>query len=83
MWQWGRWYRQIYEMPAGDRPDDATIHDDKRCDAWFDQYVRNAARKSGRGQGDSRYQFFGNDTPKAIPVFTPAQEAENAARRSQ
>ncbi len=65
------------EMPATDRPDDALLADDQRLDKWFDQYVRDQARKAGRNHGDPRYSFLGPaEGPQAIEVFTSEQQRQ-------
>lgn len=62
------------EMPATDRPDDATLADDARLDKWFDQYVRDQARKAGRTHGDPRLQFTGReDRAQPFEVYTAEQ----------
>ena len=76
LFQWGRWYRSIQEMSATDRPDDALLEDDERLDKWFDQYVRDTARKAGRNHGDPRLSFTGQREAQAIEVFTPAQHTQ-------
>jgi hypothetical protein len=41
--QWGRFYRSIYEMLPGDKPEDRIIDDDAELDRWYDSYVRDIA----------------------------------------
>lgn len=80
--QWARFYRQIYDLPPSDKPDDGTIEDDTALDKWFEQFQRDIARKSG-GKGDPKYDLnkvvagwdgSKNGTPaapQAIPVSQP------------
>lgn len=57
--QWVRWYKSIYEMLPNDKPEDDVIEDDVALDRWFQQYLRESARKLGQRGGDSKYDLVG------------------------
>ena len=57
MLQWVRWYKQIYEMPSSDRPDDDTIENDTALDLWFKHFLRNAAKGSGGRAGNKQFDM--------------------------
>lgn len=64
---WGKWYKSIYEMMPGDKPDDALINDDIELDKWFDSYIRDIAIKQAQmKQASSRNA---PPRPQAVPVF--------------
>jgi hypothetical protein len=62
-------------MPLTDRPEDHVIEDDHELDAWFKRWMREQARKLGRGgPGDEALDLL--PTPKAergegVPWATP------------
>lgn len=60
MVQWIRWYKSIYEMLPSEKPEDEIIADDERLDRWFEHYLHELARRSGKKGGDPQYDLTGN-----------------------
>jgi len=45
----------LYELPSSDRPDDDLFQDDAKLDRWFDSFLKDLQRKSGKKAGDPKY----------------------------
>lgn len=49
---YAKFYESLNELPLSDRPDDDIIADDEAVDRWYQQYVRDVARKAkGNAKG--------------------------------
>lgn len=46
--QWARFYKSVNDMMPADKPENHIIEDDEALDRWFDNYVRETARKHGK-----------------------------------
>jgi len=45
LFQWGRWYKGIFELPPHEKPDDDILEDDTKIDRWYESYQRETMRK--------------------------------------
>lgn len=63
-------------MLPSDKPADAIIEDDEKLDRWFEQYVRDIARASGKNKpGNSQFTLdMGDDRPTPQPIFVESQQ---------
>lgn len=68
LYQWARYYKNIYEMLPNERPSQETIDSDAELDAWQVQYTRDLARSLG---GNRTPDLFGSSASEKLPKFEP------------
>lgn len=69
LYQWGKWYKSLYEMPMTDKPDDRVIEDDHALDTWFKLFQREQARKLGRNAGNGSFEAITREKTETIKLF--------------
>lgn len=73
LYQWGVWYKSIFEMSPTDKPEDRIVDDDEELDKWFDRYMKDIARKAAQAKG-GRGSINGDadrERARRINVFGP------------
>ena len=68
LYQWARYYKNIYEMMPNERPAQNIIDNDAELDAWQIQYTRDLARSLSSNRTPD---IFGGNTAEKIPKFEP------------
>lgn len=62
---YAEFYKNIYELPASDRPDRKIIDNDAKLDSWYENFIASLARKGGRKSGGS-----GSGSSPPIPQYS-------------
>ena len=71
LFQWGIWYRSIYELSGVDRPIQDVIDVDDDVDAWYTQYTREIQVQAARIQRERQKtnSAAGSAARKGSPHF--------------
>ena len=70
LYQWGRYYHSVYDIPPHERPDDKTINDDAALDRWLEAYQRNIIRQLSHA-ASRRPAPSDEDRHRMIPQWRP------------